>query len=532
MRLFKRSDLNAFWALFSDNLANMVIISGVCKIVFKMPDWVVFGRILPGLGIALIIGLGYYAYLGYRLSIKENRDTVTALPYGISTPVMFVYLFGIIGPVYWRTGNPVYAWQVGIAAAFIGGIIEALGSIFGPFLKKMTPRAAMLGTLAGIAIVWIATVPMAILFENPLIGFVSLIIMFAGLVAGVRLPFRMPAGLLAIIVGTIIGFLTGDSSISLKGTGFYPPLPIISDLVAGLKLLLKNAQILAVVIPIEIYNFIETMNNVESAEAAGDRYDVRRCQIMDGIGTMTGALFGSAFPTTVYIGHPAYKRLGAGIGYAWGVGAVFFLGSIFGLVAFLHHLIPEPAVAPILVFIGVVIISQAFRATASKYAIAVGMAIIPHISDIIVKKISGAVQEISKFFGDLIAESSNVEKLAEYLEKLKSMNFPETIVNLWKSGQGIHFYGQSALSQGAIITGLLWGAITAYLIDFKLLNASFFAFSASVLTLFGFIHSPQIMLNLSPIFWGYIIIAVMLLLAHILELKRDPEIEQFKYIEE
>ncbi len=532
MKLFKKSDLNAFWALFSDNLANMVIISGVCKFVFKMPDWVVFGRILPGLGVALIIGLGYYAYLGWKLAHIENRDNVTALPYGISTPVMFIYLFGIIGPIYWRTGEAIYAWQVGIAAAFFGGIIEVFGSVLGPFLKRITPRAGMLGTLAGIAIVWIGTVPMAIVFENPLIGFVSLIIMFAGLVAGVRLPFKMPAGLLAIIVGTIIGFFTGVSSISLQGTGFYPPLPIISDLIAGLKLLLKNAQILTVVIPIEIYNFIETMNNVESAEAAGDKYDVRKCQIMDGIGTMIGALFGSPFPTTVYIGHPAYKRLGAGIGYAWGVGALFFVGSIFGLVAFLHHLIPEAAVAPILVFIGVVIISQAFRATTSKYAIAVGMAIIPHISDIIVKKVSGAVQEISKFFSELIINTTNIENLEAYLNKLKSLNFPDKIINLWKTGQGIHFYGQSALSQGAIITGLLWGAITAYLIDFKLLNASFFAFSAALLTLFGFIHSPKIMLNLTPLFYGYIIIAIMLLLSHLLKLEKDPEIEHFKYYEE
>ncbi|MCP3893390.1 MAG: xanthine/uracil/vitamin C permease, partial [Bacteroides sp.] len=99
--LFYRRDLTAFWALFADNLANIVILSGICLFVFNMPEPIVFGRILPGLGVSLLVGLSFYVYLARRLARKEQRDDVTALPYGISTPVMFVYLFGIIGPVYW-----------------------------------------------------------------------------------------------------------------------------------------------------------------------------------------------------------------------------------------------------------------------------------------------------------------------------------------------------------------------------------------------------------------------------------------------
>jgi AGZA family xanthine/uracil permease-like MFS transporter len=527
MKIFTKNDLNGFWALFSDNLANMVIISGVCKFIFKMPNEIVYGRILPGIGISLIFGLSYYAYLAYKLRIKEGRMDVTALPYGISTPVMFVYLFSIIGPIYWKTNDSILSWQIGISAAFIGGIVEASGALIGPFLKKNTPRVAMLGTLAGIAIVWISTVPMAIIFESPIIGFASFVILFSGLVAGIRLPFRMPAGFLAIIVGTIIGFIKGDSSFSFEGTGFYPPFPVIKDLIIGIKFLLKNPELFSIIIPIEIYNFIETMNNVESAEAAGDKYDVRSCQLMDGFGTMVGALFGSPFPTTVYIGHPAYKRLGSRIGYAIGVGIVFFIGSIFGMVAFLHHLVPEAAVAPMLVFIGVVIISQAFRSVDSKYAIAAGMAIIPHIADIIVKKVSGAVQQTGKFLLQL--EQCNCVKLNEYLNKISAINFPNELISDWLKGQGIHFYGKSALSQGAIITGLIWGAVTAYLIDFKLMNAFFFTLSAAFLTLFGFIHSPVIKFNTSPIFYGYLIFSALLLMAYLLKIKKDPDIEAFKY---
>ncbi len=527
MKLFRRGDLNAFWALFADNLANMVIITGVCKGLFKMKDEVVFGRILPGLAVALIVGLAFYAYLAIKLAREEKRNDVTALPYGISTPVMFVYLFGIIGPVYGLTKDGTVAWQVGLAAGFIGGLIEALGSITGPIIKKYTPRAGMLGTLAGIAIVWISTVPLAMIFEKPYIGFVSFVILFAGLVAGIKFPFRLPAGLVAIIAGSIIGFFTGDAKISTEGMDFYFPVPVVGDLIKGFKLLFKHSEFIAIILPIEIYNFIETMNNVESAEAAGDKYNVRVCQIMDGVGTMSGAIFGSPFPTTVYIGHPAYKRLGAGAGYALMVGIVFLIGNLFGMVAFLHHLIPHAAVAPILVFIGVVIIAQAFRATKPRYAIAVGMAIIPHIADIIVKKTSATISAVKEVITSYIPSATLTE-----IEKALSLPDSEKFVKALTENQGFHILGQTALSQGAIITGLLWGAITAFLIDFKFLNASLFSFIAAILTLFGFIHSPRISLHFSNLFIAYAVMGFLFLLFYLLKLKKDPEIEHFKYIEE
>ncbi|HBC76010.1 MAG: xanthine/uracil/vitamin C permease [Candidatus Wallbacteria bacterium GWC2_49_35] len=530
MRIFRKNDLNAFWALFADNLANMVILSGICKYVFKMPDSIVFGRILPGVGVGLIVGLCYYAYAGIQLAKKEGRDNVTALPYGISTPVLFVYLFAVIGPVYWKTGDPLAAWQVGIAAALIGGFIESSGSILGPFLKKYTPRAGMLGTLAGIALVWISAVPMAMLFESPLIGFASLVILFAGLLAGVKMPLNMPAGLFAIMTGTFIGFFTGQASISFDGMGFYLPIPVFGDMLKGLELLFTNSQILAVVIPIEIYNFIETMNNVESAEAAGDKYDVKWCQIMDGVGTSVGALFGNPFPTTVFIGHPAYKRLGAGIGYSFMVGAVFFIGSLFGLVAFLHHLIPEAAVAPMLVFIGLVIVAQAFRCVRPHYAMAVCIAIVPHVSDIIFKKMSGAMSEIASLALKIAPQDNAalIEKLTAYS---KTAFDPAAIAAL-KANQGVNYLGHMSLSQGAIISGLIWGAIVAYLVDSNYLRAFYFALGGAVLTMFGFIHSSQIALNFTPVAAGYAIVAVFFLAAHLFKFQKDDSIEQFDYNEE
>ena len=492
-RWFNRGDLNGFWALFADNLANMIIISGVCVYVLKISPDVVFGRILPGLGVALVLGLCFYAWLARRLAMQEGRTHVTALPYGISTPILIVYLFLIMKPVAEQgvqsglseSEAGLLAWRVGMAAAFFGGVLEASGAILGPWLKRHLPRAGMLGTLAGIALTWIAVVHLAEVFEHPIVGFSSLAIIFVGLIALYRLPLGIPAGLAAIVVGTSLGFVTGVSQFNVSEVGIYPPLPVVGDLWIGIQALFSNPWVLAIVIPAEIYNFIETMNNVESAEAAGDKYHVGVCQLADGAGTIIGSMFGSAFPTTVYIGHPGYKRLGSRIGYGAAVGGVFFVGSMFGLVAFLHHLIPMAAVAPILVFIGVVITGQAFTACPPKHAIAVAIAMMPHISNLLVAKWMGLSKVLSGSGGALFD--------------------PGTILAM--SMEGAHVVGHAALFNGSIIIGLLWGSMAAFLLDRKPLHAATVALASIVLTALGIIHAPTLGLNLSPICWGYLIIA-------------------------
>lgn len=509
--LVTRGDLNGFWALFADNLANLVLIATVCSYVFEMPAEVVFGRILPGLGVALIVGLGFYFLQARRLARREGRNDVTALPYGISTPILFVYLFGVIGPVFWTTGDAVRAWQVGVGAAFVGGAFEILGCLIGPLLKRITPRAGMLGTLAGIAIVWIATVPLAEIFEHAAIGFPALAVILLGLVAGVRFPGGIPAGLLAIVVGTTMGFITGESTLTWDGVGIYLPVVVLSDLWAGLQYIATDPKILTIVLPIEIYNFIETMNNVESAEAAGDRYSVRTSQFMDGVGTMAGALCGSPFPTTVYIGHPAYKRLGAGCGYALLVGLVFLVGNTFGLVAFLRHMIPVAAVAPILVFVGIVICAQAFVATPPRHAMAVAIAIVPHVSDILANKLTNLAGYLAKLPGS----SEEATELGKTLKALSSGDMPLDLAQKLASEQGIHLVGQQFLSRGAILTGLIWGSMTALLIDGKSLRASAFALSALVLSLVGFVHAPDLGFHYDlPAVWGYGLMALLFAATH------------------
>ncbi|WP_428644777.1 xanthine/uracil/vitamin C permease [Roseibium sp.] len=490
--LFSRGDFSAFWALFTDNLVNLMVLAGICQFVFQMPADIVYGRIIPGAAIAILAGVVVYVLLAKRAAAQHGRE-VTAMPYGISTPVMFVYLFGVIGPIYWSTNDAVLAWQVGIGAGFMGGIVAGLGALIGPWLKKVTPRAGMLGTLCGIALVFIGTVPLATVFEKPFIGFASMIIILWGLVGRFRLPFNIPAGLLALIVGTVVALATGESSINFDGLGIYAPLPYFGDLMAGIQHLFNHPELFLVLVPVQIYNFIETMNNVESAEAAGDHYPVATCQITDGVGTMVGALFGSPFPTTAYIGHPAYKRMGAHSGYVIGVGVVIPLAAFFGFLAFLSSLIPVAAAAPVLVFVALSLVTNTAHAVRTDHMAAVTIAMMPHVSSFLVIK-----------WGSLMGALG-----ATGATGMLALGDPQLTAALLQ--QGAHYAGHLALSQGAILTGLIWGAVVASVIDGRFRNAGGFTFAAFVMSSVGIIHSATLHWpEFSAVSMGYLIAAAFL----------------------
>jgi adenine/guanine/hypoxanthine permease len=492
-------DWDAFLTLGTNNLANMVILPAILIGTFHFPSSLVFGRLLPGLCLTLLIGMAWLAVYARRVEVREGRTNVTALPYGISTPVMFVYLFAIIGPVYFATQDPLIAYRVGLGAAFIGGLIEISGAVVGPWLEKNAPRAGMLGTIAGVSIVWIAMIPSAIIFANPLIGLPALFVVLLGLVGQYKFPFRMPAGLVAILLGIILGLVTKSSTINLQDTGFYLPVPMLGDMIVGVRLLMERPELLAVIIPIEIYNFIETSGNVASAKAAGDEYDMRKCQLIDGFGTCLGAMFGSPFPTTIFIGHPAFKTMQARTGYMWASGAFLFGASLLGLFSFLQHLIPAASVSSLLVFVGIVITNYAFSSTPPQHGVAIAFAMLPHIADLLKKQLGGTI-----------------------LEVLNQGTISGDLASRLAGNQGVYLQSYVLLSNGAIITGLLWGSILAFLIDHNLRRAIFFSLLAAVLSLSGVIHADHFGLSITPISLSYLVLAAVLGGLYLLEPKKTP----------
>lgn len=473
---YKKEDTDAFFALFQNNIANFVII-GIAMLGMGFPAHIVFGQVLPGAAVAVMAGNFYYAYSAARLARKENRADVTALSYGISTPVMFVFLFGVLLPAKQLTGDAELAWKVAVAACMISGAIEASIALIGRWVQRHLPRAAMLGAVSGVALTFIAGEMLFKTLEIPAVGLLVLAIIIVGLVARVSMPFRLPTSLFAIVVGTAMAYMIGATeegqfSDAFTHLGFYPLLPNLAWF-EGLGLLFTTMlAVLTVVLPITLYNAIETMNNVEAMEAAGDKYDVSECQAVDGIGTMIGCLFGGVFPTTVYIATVGAKWMGAGRGYSILNGLVYAVATMFGLIAMLAAIIPVSVVAPILVFVGMSMIATAFQTNDTRYYPAVALAMLPYFGNYVMTRFNNTA-------GEAVANISS---------------------------------GIVPLGQGAMFTAILIGAMTVATIDHQFRKAAIFAACAAGFSFVGLMHAPRLDINAAPQFTlGYLVMGVLFL---------------------
>src|SRR6202047_2263503 len=237
--LWTAGDWNAFFGFGTNILVNILVLTGLLRYVLKMPDSLVFGRILPATGLMLFLSTVYYAWLGYRLATKTGRDDVCALPSGISVPHMFVVTFVVMLPILGKTNDPVQAWEAGLTWVFVQSFVLMVGGFIAPVIRRITPRAALLGSLAGISITFISMRPGLLVFETPLIGMVCFAIILANWFGGVRYFRDVPGGLIAIAAGTIIawgsdlfglgygGLSVGSVSDAVSHFGFSIPLPAV-----------------------------------------------------------------------------------------------------------------------------------------------------------------------------------------------------------------------------------------------------------------------------------------------------------------
>ena len=205
-RYWVPGDWNAFFGFGTNILVNVLVLTGLLRFVLKMPDSLVFGRILPALGLMLFLSTVYYAWLAYRLAQKTGRTDVCALPSGTSVPHMFVVTFVVMLPILLRTNDPVQAWEAGLTWVFVQSFVLMAGGFIAPIIRRITPRAALLGSLAGISITFISMRPGLLVFETPLIGMVCFAIILANWFGGVRYFREVPGGLIAIASCTLIAW--------------------------------------------------------------------------------------------------------------------------------------------------------------------------------------------------------------------------------------------------------------------------------------------------------------------------------------
>jgi AGZA family xanthine/uracil permease-like MFS transporter len=265
--------------------------------------------------------------------------------------------------------------------------------------------------------------------------------------------------------------------------GFSVPLPAYTQVFAGFEYL---GIILVTAIPFGIYDLVETMDNVESAEAAGDGFATTQVLTADGIVSLIGCLMGNPFINAVYIGHPGWKAMGGRIGYSAATGLMVVVLSWFGIIALLLSLVPVVAISPILLYIGMLIGAQACQETPKAHAPAIVLALVPHLAAWCKTLTDGA----------LAAAGTNAHAVG--LDKLAQV--------------GVLYQGLEVLGGGAILSGLIFGAVAGFIINKEFLAASAFAAAGAVLTFFGFMHGESVGIAVTPsVAVAYAIVAVLLL---------------------
>jgi AGZA family xanthine/uracil permease-like MFS transporter len=472
-------DVNAFFGLMLDNVMNLVILAGILIYVYGFPDQLVYTRMFPGTALGVMFGDFVYTWLAFRLAHKEGRSDVTAMPLGLDAPSTIGMAFTVLGPAFVsaKTRMPeaeaaVLAWQVGMACMILIGIFKMAMSFLGGAIQKAVPQAGLLGSLAGVGLALMGCLQLGDILAEPVVGMVSLGLIFWALVARLPLPFRVPGVLASVAAGAAVYYGLGALGLLSKPLAppvlefpFGLPLPTLGFL-KGMPLALT--QYLPMAVPFAILTVVGGINVTESARLAGDNYKTRSILLTEAVATLVAGLCGGVSQTTPYIGHPAYKAMGGRAAYTLACALFVGLGGMLGYLPLLARVLPLACLAPILIFVGFDIVTQSFQQTPRDHAPAVCFAMLPSIAQLLL----------------IVLDKANPLFPASALE-------PERVA----AATGIplafaeNFGVFVLLAHGFILTAMLWGAALAFLIDRRLGRAAVVLGVAAVLALFGLIHS-------------------------------------------
>ncbi len=464
---FVAGDLDGLFALFIDNVLMLMLIALLCPSVCGLPLELVFRRILPGAALSICAGNLFYGWQARRLARSTGRADVTALPYGINSLSVITFCYYIMGPVYAQTHDAALTWRMGLFACALTGVIEVAGAFCADWLRRNTPRAALLCPLAGLALTFLTGAFAFQIYAQPLIGLIPMLLVLIAYGGRIRLPWRLPAGFVAIGLGIVIatvcqhlGWATLPAVPVPDAVGFTPPVPI--DM---LQLLSTGGwRYLSVILPIAALGVLSSIQILESAEAAGDRYATRSSLLMNGVGTLCAAAFGSAFTTSLYVGHPAWKGLGARTAYSTINGVVIMLLCLFGGMSVVVRTVPMPVAFGIILWIGLIMMAQAFGSVPRRQAPAVALGLVPALG-------AWVLIEVQTTLG---AVGSSLSAVAGRLEPT------------------LHLSGIVALSQGSLFSSMLLGACLTLIIERRFLRAAGWAAAASLLAFVGVIHAGRI----------------------------------------
>jgi AGZA family xanthine/uracil permease-like MFS transporter len=473
-----RGDINAFFGLMLDNIGVMILMASLLVGGFGLPARYVTTRMIPGTALGVLVGDLIYTAMAFRLARRSGRSDVTAMPLGLDTPSTFGSVYLVIGPAFLsarqRGLEPLlaaeHAWFLGIAMIVASGLFKLACAPLSGLVRRIVPRAGLLGSLSAIALVIISFLPLVDIAAQPVAGFVALGLILATLTAHWELPRRLPGALVAVVAGCTVYYLMAALGWG-PGVGAEQERPALEfrafvPVPAGAWLAWiathwrEAAGYLSVSLPLALATVVGGIDCTESAAAAGDEYPTGQIIGAEGVAALVGGLFGGVIQTTPYIGHPAYKAMGARAGYT--LATALFVGGagVFGYFDWIFYLIPKAAVFPILIFVGLEITSQSFQATPRRHYPAVALACVPALAYLALITLNRILPETGKSFAELTPA-----------------------VQHWVATVTI-------LAGGFIVTSLLWGTALAHLIDGRARSAAATFLVAAAAAWFGVIHSP------------------------------------------
>jgi AGZA family xanthine/uracil permease-like MFS transporter len=494
-------DVNAFFGLMLDNIAVMVLLVGViCSDTppqeqqgyFTFTREFVLTHMIPGTALGVLLGDLLYTWMAFRLARRTGKADVTAMPLGLDTPstfgvallVLLPTLNDRIGTLLERDpGTPYsaathrdamfFAWHVGLLVLVLIGVFKVLFAPLGNAVRRWVPRAGLLGSLAAVALVLIAFLPLlGEIAAVPLVGLLALTVILITLVAHRALPGHFPGALAAVLLGLAVYYACSGLQGVLKVPLVPPPpasgpaspwnpLALIPDFGRGWgwwgEVWLAALEKLPVVLPFALATIVGGIDCTESAAAAGDEYDTRTILLTEGVASVAAGLLGGVIQTTPYIGHPAYKAMGGRAGYTLATALFIGFAGYFGFFTHLFEWLPQPAMFPILVFVGLEITAQSFRATPGRHYPALALAVLPALAYLALIQVNTALAGKAPLGSD------------------RALLVVQTL---------------RCLANGFIVTSLLWAASLAALLDGKYVRSAVYLVVCAVCSLFGIIHCP------------------------------------------
>mmetsp|Transcript_5026 Transcript_5026/g.10453 ORF Transcript_5026/g.10453 Transcript_5026/m.10453 type:complete len:1130 (+) Transcript_5026:794-4183(+) len=499
--VFTYGNLDAGFAQFLNTLILLLNLLSSMRIRVGVEQNMVISKIVPGATLTVCLS---NLLFGAWADVKSRRaagEEFTALPHGINTVLFFAFTMLIMAPVFEKTGDAELAYRTGLACCFMLGVLELPCVFLVGQIRNLVPRAAMMAAMAGVSLTFIAMTFTVQIFSNPAVGIIPMAVILVCYGSNVQLPYKIPAGLLALVLGSFIVAFARLFDLQLMDPASELNPASSGGVTEGMGLYFASSSLpevfhalfdsrtwpyITVVIPMLIVNIVTNMSCLEGAKAVGDSYSIRQGLTLDAAITILGSLLGCPFPTCIYIGHGAFKSMGASGGYSYiSAFAVLLLGVINGTTAVMH-IVPEVAGVGILMWIGIVVTAQAFdrdddyqqeSSNAKSHASAVALGLLPALASWGMQYIQATVPAC----GSVLSGPNFGVVHVPFKQVMQNME-----------SNGVYVYGLIALSRGYLLSSIFLSSALVEIIDRKFFNAAMWMLIAAALSFVGAVHSFEL----------------------------------------